>query len=261
MSAKWPEYFMEAANLGLFMVSACIFGTILEHPDSPVHRLIDDALMRRALMGGAMGLTAVAIICSPFGKRSGAHMNPAVTLTYWRLGRVLGRDATYYLLFQFIGGIAGVALGALLIGPPLSHSAVNYVATEPGPRGMWAAFAGELSISFLLMLALLFVSNVKRMAPWTPAAAGMLVAVYIVIEAPISGMSMNPARTLGSALVAGDWRGLWIYFTAPPLGMLLAAELYLMCRGAHRVYCAKLHHHNSQPCIFRCNYGAIHDGQ
>jgi aquaporin Z len=258
-AANWPEYFMEAANLGLFMVSACIFGTVLEHPDSTLHGVIEDPFVRRALMGLAMGITAIGIICSPFGKRSGAHMNPAVTLTYFRLGRIPGRDAAYYLLFQFAGGVAGVALAAVLIGPALAHSAVNYVATTPGPSGPAAAFVAEFAISYLLMLTLLVVSNVGALSRYTPYVAGLLVATYITFEAPISGMSMNPARTFGSALVAGDWYALWIYFVAPPLGMILAGQFYLMRWGAQRVFCAKLHHHNPERCIFRCNYGAIHD--
>jgi aquaporin Z len=77
---------------------------------------------------------------------------------------------------------------------------------------------------------------------------------YISIEAPLSGMSMNPARTFGSALSANTWTALWIYFTAPPLGMLLAAETYLRLAGARKVFCAKLHHHNNKRCIFRCNF-------
>jgi len=84
--------------------------------------------------------------------------------------------------------------------------------------------------------------------------AGLLVMTYISIEAPISGMSMNPARTLGSAFSAANWTAIWIYFTAPPLGMLLAAELYVRPRGPARVLCAKLHHDNRERCIFRCNY-------
>jgi aquaporin Z len=80
-----------------------------------------------------------------------------------------------------------------------------------------------------------------------------LIATYITIEAPFSGMSMNPARTLGSALPAGVWTALWVYFTAPPLGMLLAAEVYQRTRGAHRIDCAKYHHQNNKRCIF-CEY-------
>jgi aquaporin Z len=100
------------------------------------------------------------------------------------------------------------------------------------------------------MLTVLMVSNTRRLARYTGLFAGLLVATYISIEAPLSGMSMNPARTLGSALFAGDWTALWIYFIAPPTGMLLAAELYLRQRGPRAVFCAKLHHQNDRPCIF-----------
>jgi aquaporin Z len=93
-------------------------------------------------------------------------------------------------------------------------------------------------------------------ARYTPLFAGALVATYITLEAPLSGMSMNPARTFGSALAAQLWTSLWIYFTAPPLGMLAAAEAYRWQQGAHAVRCAKLHHHNDKRCIFRCDYQA-----
>ena len=74
-------------------------------------------------------------------------------------------------------------------------------------------------------------------------------------------MSMNPARTFGSALSARVWTALWIYFLAPPLGMLLAAELYVRGHGARRVLCAKLHYHNTRRCIFHCGYaGALSEG-
>ncbi|MFM9835678.1 MAG: aquaporin, partial [Methylophilaceae bacterium] len=84
---------------------------------------------------------------------------------------------------------------------------------------------------------------------------GALITLYITFEAPISGMSMNPARTFGSALPAGIWTDIWIYFIAPPIGMLLAAETYLFLKGWRAVLCCKLHHENNQPCIFHCQYG------
>src|SRR5262245_66518752 len=90
---------------------------------------------------------------------------------------------------------------------------------------------------------------------FTWLCAVFLVATYITLEAPLSGMSINPARTFGSALSAQVWTALWLYFLAPPLGMLLAAELYARWHGAHRVLCAKLHHHNTRRCIFHCDYG------
>jgi aquaporin Z len=252
-----PEYLMEAAGLGAFMVSACGFGTLLEHPVSPVRQAIADGDVRRVLMGLAMGVTAVAIIYSPWGKQSGAHINPATTLTFWRLGKVQGVDALGYVVAQFIGGALGVALSAALLPSALQHPAVNYVTTMPGRFGVAVAFVAELLISFLLMSVVLRVSNHERFARYTGLCAGALAATYISLEAPLSGMSMNPARTFGSALVAQSWTALWIYFTAPPLGMLAAAQFYLYQKplGQKRqVACAKLHHQNNKRCI-HCGSG------
>jgi aquaporin Z len=250
----WPEYVIEAGCLGLFMVSACVFGTILGHPDSPVVHLLKNPALRRVFMGLAMGATAIALIYSRFGKRSGAHMNPATTLTFFRLGKMESADAASYVAAQFVGGAAGVALAGVGLGTLLSHPSVDYVVTLPGPYGNAWAFAAEAGITFLLMSVILRVSNTPGLNRYTGMFAGILVMLYISIEAPISGMSMNPARTLGSALSAANWTALWIYFTAPPLGMLLAAELYVRQHGVARVLCAKLHHENAERCIFRCNY-------
>ena len=162
-------------------------------------------MLRRALMGLAMGLTAIGIIYSPWGQRSGAHMNPAVTLTFLSLGKIAPWDALFYVLFQFLGGIAGVLLASVLIGPPLQHSAVNYVVTAPGPAGPRVAFVAEFVISMLMMSTVLWVSNSRRLSRFTPLFAGTLVATFITFEAPLSGMSMNPARTFGSAFPAGEW--------------------------------------------------------
>jgi aquaporin Z len=252
----WPEYLMEAALLGTFMLSALGFTALLEHPGSPLRAALPDAFVRRVLMGLAMGGTAVALVHSPWGKQSGAHFNPALTFAFFRLGKIAAPDAVGYALAQFAGAVAGVALAAALLGSAAGHPLVRFAVTEPGGPGVAVAFAAELAISFGLMLTVLVVSNHPRLAPWTGLAAGALVALYITIEAPLSGMSMNPARTLGSASGAGSFAALWVYFTAPPLGMFLAAELFVRARGAGRVHCAKLHHRNARRCIFRCGYAA-----
>src|SRR5437016_7132044 len=144
----WPEYLCEAAELGLFMISAGLFTILLHHPNSPVLNFIPTEFIRRMLTGIAMGSTAIALVFSPLGKRSGAHFNPAVTLTFWRLGKVKNWDAFFYVIAQFIGGIAGVFVVALVARATLSHPAVNYVATLPGPHGMAIAFIAELIIAF-----------------------------------------------------------------------------------------------------------------
>ncbi len=250
----WPEYLMEGAELGLFMISACLFVALLEHPDSPVRQALPDPFLRRVLMGIAMGTTAVAIIFSPLGKRSGAHFNPAVTLTFWRLKKVDSADAIAYIAFQFVGGAAGVAAAAFLLGGRVAHPSVNYAATLPGQWGLAPAFLAEVAISFILMSVVLAAMSHPRLARFTGVFAGCLVATFITFEAPLSGMSMNPARTFGSAAGARVWSSLWIYFTAPPLGMLLAAEARARVAGVREILCAKLHHANDQRCIFRCGY-------
>jgi aquaporin Z len=248
----WPEYAIEAGALGGFMVSAAAFAAVLYHPSSPVAASISNEWVRRGLMGLAMGVTAVLIIYSPWGQRSGAHMNPAITLTFFRLGKIAPHDCLGYIGAQFIGGIAGIAAVAAVMGGIVSHPAVNYVTTTPGRFGYTAAFLAESTISFGMMLMVLSVSNHQRVARFTGLCAGFLVWTYITIEQPLSGMSMNPARTFGSALLARDFLSLWIYFTAPPFGMLLAAELFTRRFGLHRVVCAKLHHPHDRPCIFGC---------
>jgi aquaporin Z len=238
----WPEYLSEAAALGAFMVSACVFGVWLHE--------VRGEFARRVAGGIAMGLTAVTIICSPFGKRSGAHMNPAITLAFWTLGKIAGYDAIFYVAAQILGGLAGVIIGGLIVGPALAQ--VDYVATTPGPQGPWIAFGAEFGISCVMMSAVLRVSNSRRWSRYTPIVAGCLVAMFITFESPVSGMSMNPARTFASAAPAGIWTAFWVYLIAPPLAMLTAAKFY-----CGRVFCAKFHHHNSQRCIFRCNFGAL----
>jgi aquaporin Z len=246
----WPEYLMEAALLGAFMVSACVFGALYEFPHSPVHQSIMSTFLRRLLMGLSMGLTAIAIIYSPWGKQSGAHINPSVTLTFFRLGKIKFWDAVFYIASQFTGAVLGVLLVAVFLSREVADPAVRYVVTVPGPRGPWVAALAEFAIAFGLISVVLHFSNHHRLDRYTGLFAGLLVATYITLEAPFSGMSMNPARTFGSAVSADVWDSLWIYLTAPPLGMLTAAEVYLWRKGRIAVKCCKLHHNNDKRCIF-----------
>jgi aquaporin Z len=255
--AHWREYAIEALLIGLFMVSASTFGVLLEHLGSPIRMQISDPFVRRALMGAAMGMTLIALVYSPLGGRSGAHMSPAVTLTFYRLGKVAGADAIAYVIAQFAGAVAGLQLAVLLLGTPLASPSVHYVATVPGPWGNAAAVVAEIVIGALQMTVVLTLSNHPAWSRWTGVAAGVCVALYIAFESPISGMSLNPARSLASAIPAHETGSLWIYFTAPVAGMLIAAESYVRRAGAARVFCAKLHHPDDVPCPFHCRHGEL----
>ncbi|HSL23855.1 MAG TPA: aquaporin [Vicinamibacterales bacterium] len=252
----WPEYLIEAVCLAAFMVSAAAFATVLQHPASPLAGVVPTPGMSRVLMGVAMGLTLVAIVQSPWGQRSGAHMNPAVTLTFLRLGRIEPVDAASYIAAQFAGGAAGIAVATVLLARLPAHASVNYVATVPGPAGAAVAFAAEAAISFALMLTVLAVSNHPRLGRLTGIFAGLLVALFIVFESPLSGTSMNPARSAGPAVLARTLDSLWIYFSAPTLGMWLAADVFVRRCGRTGVRCAKLVHPVGGRCIFRCGHAA-----
>lgn len=249
----WLEYICEAVGLGVFMISACVFSVLLFHPDSSAFRW--NLQLRFVLIGLAMGLTAIAIFKSPFGKLSGAHINPSVTLTFWRLGKIKTWDAIFYALFQFIGGSLGVWISWLFLGDSLANKDVNFAITIPNQSGTIVSFIAEFIISFGMMTMVLVTSNHAKLSRFTPYFAGFLVATYISLEAPISGMSMNPARTFGSAIVSGVWNDWWIYFVAPPLAMLCAAEVFVRAKGAHSVLCAKFDHYSKMRCIFNCNFG------
>jgi aquaporin Z len=247
----WPEYLMEAAEVAFYLFLTCSFAGLLLSPASPIRHLPGSPIERRALMGLAVGLTMVAIVMSPWGQQSGGHFNPALTAAFYRLGKMDLRDALLYLVAQFSGAIAGVGAVRFLLPDAIGCRAVRYAVTAPGVRGTALAFIAELTISFILMSTILLASNREKLARYTPYLVGILYATFITIESPLSGMSMNPARSFGPALHAWYWRALWLYFAAPTLGMLVAAEVFLRGRGGFHPYCAKLHHANNKRCIFR----------
>lgn len=258
LSEHWARYFMEAALLGLFMLSACAVVAAASHPASPVSSRLRRPLLRRACIGAAMGITAILLITSPWGKRSGAHMNPAVTLAFWWLGKLPWTDAVWYGLAQCVGAILGVALARLLVHPFVAHESVDHAMTRPGRWGQRVAWCAEFATAFVHFLAVLLISNSPALAAFTPYCAGALVMSYITFESPLSGFSINPARTLGSAVFARGPSRLWLYFSAPPIAMLLASVAYVSAFGAERVYCCKLDHSGQERCEFEgCRFDEI----
>ncbi len=238
------------------MMAACVASVVLFGVGSVGVRAMPSVALRRALMGVAMGATAVMIIHSPMGRRSGAHFNPAITLTYLRLGKIGVWDALGYGVGQFVGGVAGVGVSAVMLGKLLAQPSVKYAVTVPGVGGTMGAFAAELFMASLLMGVVLWMTNRRRLAGYTSYVVGVLIAGYVFFFAPVSGFSINPARTVGSAVFAGVWTAVWVYFVAPVMGMLGAAEVYVRWFGIESVLCAKLHAAPSVLCPFACEVHA-----
>lgn len=254
--AHWREYLIEAWGLGTFMASAVSFATLFGHPASPLASRLPDGALGRVPMALAMAATAAAIVYSPWGRRSGAHLNPAMTLAQFRLGRVAPADLVGYVVAQFAGAAAGVGVASVALGGLAEAPSVRHAATLPGAGGAGVAFAAEVAIAFALLTAVLWTSARPRWERFTGCVAAAMVALYIAFEAPLSGMSLNPARSFGSAAFSGLWTDYWIYLCAPTLGMLAAAEVRRRTSaGGASGGCAKLRHDVRRGCIF-CAHAA-----
>jgi aquaporin Z len=228
-------------------------------PGSPVP-VVSNGPLRRLITGVMFAGGATAVVYSPLGQISGGHINPAVTLAFWRMGKVPGLDAVIYIVVQFLGALAGAYAAGLAWGP--LTTGVQYAVTVPGEGYTWAgALAAEIAITFLLVFTIFVCVNKPRIAPRTGLIAGALVALLVMIEAPVTGTSLNPARTLGPAILAPNYDALWIYFAGPIAGALLAVGAYRGQWGSQTV-CAKLYHTEKYPCPFdTCSYRLVSSGE
>jgi aquaporin Z len=218
---------------------------------SPVVSAIPDSNLRRLITGIIFAGTATAIVYSPLGRRSGGHLNPAVTLAFLRLGKIGPRSAAIYIVVQVAGALTGAAL-VLAIWRGWATS-VSVGATVPKDGGAAAAVAAEAAVTFLLVSLILNFVDRPRLMAFTAGAAGTLVAFFVFVEAPVSGTSLNPARTLGPAVVGGTFTDVWIYFLGPLVGALVAAFVYRHRRSS--VACGKLFHTDAVECrFFDCQY-------
>ena len=213
------EYAAEFAGTALLLLVGLSAVCVNFSTQSPVVTALPDSNVRRLITGIIFAGTGTAIVYSPLGKRSGGHINPAVTLAFLRLGKITPKSAAIYITVQIAGALTGAAL-VLAIWRGWATS-VRLGATIPHDGGA--------------------------------AAAGTLVAFLVFVEAPVSGTSLNPARTLGPALVGSTLTDLWIYLLAPPLGALAAALVYRHQRSS--VACGKLFHSSTVHCRFLdCQY-------
>lgn len=185
---------------------------------------------------GAMGHVGIALVFGfvvsaiiyTFGHVSGAHLNPAVTISFTVNKELSLKDALHYVLYQIGGALLAIATLALLfLEESKSVQGLAYYGSTL-PRGSWyQSFIFELILTFILMLVI-YGSAVHGKA--TKSFAGLAIGFTVGLEAmfagPITGASMNPARSIAPALVSGNITDLWIYIVAPILGALLAGIFY-----------------------------------
>ncbi len=175
----------------------------------------------------SFGLTVLAMIYA-FGDVSGAHINPAVTVGFWASGRLDGRRVPGYVVAQCAGALT--ASGAVRMLFPTAASLGGTV-----PSGSSAqAFVLEIILTLILMLVILSVSfGAKETGLLAGVAIGAVIAFEALFAGPVSGASMNPARSLGPAIIAGEIHSLWVYLVAPVLGALLAVPFYRVIHRHH----------------------------
>lgn len=222
------RYLMEALGLGIFMISIAVFGTLLLSPGLPFIHLVPSLTARIFLLSIFMAATAFFITTSPLTSPSGAHINPAVTISFLRLRRISTKDAFFYMLFQLVGATVSVYLMAGLLKNKFTKPPISYAVTLPGKWGMATAFFTELIISAGLMLLILFGNDNSKLKEKLPFYIALLICFYVNTTVQISGFSMNPARSFASAFPSAIWEYYWIYLSAPVAGMLLATEYYIL---------------------------------
>jgi aquaporin Z len=242
----WPEYGVEALFVAAFLLAAGLVSAWTQAGAGPL-----ELPVRRALAGVATGLLLMAMIYSPWGRRSGSHLNPAITLAYLRLGKIGRWDALFYLVAQAGAGLAAVAL---LRSGTLPHDApATLLSASTGSTGPWMALFTELVLSAAAMLLILLTSNHAGWFRWTGVLYGLLVMLIVACAAPLSGFGVNVARLLAVDLWApAAWS--WVNLLPPLLGMQLAVEAYRLLTGRPQVMCAKLAHNTRGRCIFRCQH-------
>jgi len=191
---------------------------------SPVVHYLPSAGFRRLMTGFLFGTTGAVIALSPLGKESGAHINPAVTLAFWMMGKLQARHALGYVIGQSAGAVAGAV--PLLLWGSMGRS-VGFGVTLPGAGyGVGWALLGETLSTFALITGVLWFLGHRRIRAFTPLLFPFLYGVMVLVEAPVSGTSTNPARSLGPALISGDWHDWWVYWIGPLLGTLMGVGLY-----------------------------------
>lgn len=241
----WAEWGSEFAGTGILLLGG-LSGLFLDFaPGSPVAAALPSESVRLLITGLILGATGLLVTVSPLGRRSGAHLNPSVSLAFWRRGHMHPHDLIGYVSAQTAGAIAGTLAARWCWGA--RAAALDLGVTRPGHGISTLAAAGiEAILTFVLIFGILLAVSSSRSARWTPLVAWGLVALLVWQGGDLTGASLNPARSLAPALLAPLTAGLWAYIVGPLAGSLAAVAAYgLLSRLETRT--AKLLHDPAYP--------------
>ena len=255
--AKWKRdgrHYEEYASefLGTAFLGFCVVGAVglMFAGASPMPAAVPSTWLRLLITGFILGAVGWIVAVSPPGRLSGAHINPAVSVGFWMLGKMHFKDVLGYVLGQLAGGIVGAFLGRWTFGR--LGVQVKFGALHPGESIDGAlALVGEFGTTFALCAVIFTCVSRKNLMRWTPAIATVAVALLVCADGNFSGCGMNPARWLGPALAAYLWRFAWVYTAGPVLGAIAAALLHRTGLLAHPVpHTAKRYHDPRYRSIF-----------
>ena len=235
-------FISEFFGTGILLLAGLSLVIFMFGSGSPMADIIPSVKVRQSLTGLLFGSVGLAITLSPVGKISGAHINPVVTVVFWLFRKIEGRLTITYIGGQLAGAVAGCI--PLLLWSDMGRS-INFGATVPGADyTLMEAFVGEVITTFCLVMLLIVFIAIRSIRHLTPFMVPILYAIMVPLEADISGISTNPARSFGPAVVAGVWTDWWLYWIGPLTGALLAALAGSML--ARRITIAKLYHFDSE---------------
>jgi aquaporin Z len=237
----WQVFVSEMVGTAVLLLVGLSLVILMFGDGSPMKILLPSEGARRVITGFLFGAWGGLIALSPVGERSGAHINPIVTLAFRLAGRIELPTALGYIGAQLLGAVVGCL--PLLVWGAMGRS-LSFGATTPGAGyTIGAVLLGEVVTTFTMVTLLFVFLAFRRTRPFTPALFPFLYAVMVYLEAPISGTSTNPARSLGPAVISGQWDGWWIYWVGPIIGSVVAC---LACSFlAKRIEVAKLYHFES----------------
>jgi len=231
-SFDWRAWLAEAVGTSLLVTAIVLAVALSVAAGSPLADALPGPGARFLAVGVLVAPFVAALALSPVGSASGAHLNPAVTLAFWVLGRLSARDLAGYVAAQLAGGLAGAAAGRALI-PSGAWESIGGTVTHPGVSTA-AAFALEAGMTALLLVVILTFTSRERLARLTPLAIVPVLTVIIWLGSPWTGASINPARSEGPAVAFGDLADLWLYLLAPSIAGLIVGLGWRVTRAPLR---------------------------